>query len=101
MIFCFAGHQQVGIGVDEDLVVTVVVGEDGLDEFTQGVNGAGPPGGLPLFCEVDAVTLPFGEGGEVGEVADVVAAGGLRRLSSEGRRVGRTEGGAGWTDGAR
>ena len=66
MIFCFAGHQQVGIGVDEDLVVTVVVGEDGLDEFTQGVNGAGPPGGLPSFGEVDAVPLPFGERGEVG-----------------------------------
>ena len=66
MILRLAGDKKVSIGVNKDLVRTVVVGQDGLDEFAQGINGAGSPGGLPSFCEVDAVTLPFGERGEVG-----------------------------------
>ena len=37
-----------------------------FDQFTQGIGRARSPGGLPSFGEGNAVTLPFGEGAELG-----------------------------------
>ena len=51
--------------MNQNLVVAVVVGEDGLDQFAQGIGRAGPPGGAPAWTENDVVAFSFGEGSEV------------------------------------
>ena len=66
LIFGFGGHQQIGISVNQDFVVDLVIGKRRFDQFTQGIGRAGSPGGLLALCENDAVPLPFGEGGELG-----------------------------------
>ena len=66
LIFGFGRHQQIGVGVNQDFVVTVVIGKRRFDQFTQGIGRAGPPGGLPAFGENNAVPLPFREGCELG-----------------------------------
>ena len=42
------------------------IGKCRFDQFAEGISRAGPPGGAPALTEDDAVTLPLGEGGEVG-----------------------------------
>ena len=66
LILGFGGHQQIGIGVNQNFVVTVVIGKHRFDQFTEGIGRAGSPGGLPAFGENNAVPLPCGEGGELG-----------------------------------
>ena len=66
LVFGFAGHQQVGFSVDQNLVVDVVIGKRRFDQFTQGVGRAHSPGGLLALCENNAVAFSFGEGAELG-----------------------------------